>query len=54
MDKEDIYTTIILIVIIIFIVFALYMNLRVSMNLADHYNLHGWDWWWYVLGNHGG
>lgn len=54
MDKEDIYITIIIIIMIIVIVLVAYMNLRVSMNLANHYGLQGWDWWWYVLGNHRG
>ena len=54
MNKEDFLTIVLIIVGVGIMLFAVYMGLRVNMGLAEHYGLDGWDYWWYVIGNHGG
>lgn len=50
-DYDNIIILIIIIIIIILMILAGYMTITTKMSIAEHMNLHGWEYWWYVLSN---
>lgn len=50
-NYDNLIVILIITITIILVVLAGYMTISTKMSIADHMNLHGWEYWWYVLSN---